>query len=103
MDWKAVAEKIIQDDQNKWDRTVPARELRVGESGAIRLSGANGESFPLSEIAVNQLCGKLEIPAKCYRRLPGEMQALSPTTISAGRTGNLFSCAEKASGYERFF
>jgi hypothetical protein len=75
MDWKSVAEKIIQDDQNKWDRTVPSRELRVGESGAVRLNGTNGESFPLSEIAVNQLCGKLEIPVKYFRRLPGEMQA----------------------------
>jgi len=27
MDWKTVAEKIIQDDQNKWDRKVSGEEL----------------------------------------------------------------------------
>ena len=27
MDWKSVAEKIVQDDQNKWDRTASAKEL----------------------------------------------------------------------------
>jgi hypothetical protein len=73
MDWKSVATKIVQDDQNKWDRSVPARELRVAESGALQCDGG---SFPLSEVAVSQLCGKLEIPSRYYRRLPGEMQAV---------------------------
>lgn len=76
MDWKTVAEKIIQDDQNKWDRSVSARELRVEENGALQCAGASGGNFSLSEIAVSQLCGKLEIPMRYYRRLPGEMQAL---------------------------
>lgn len=61
MDWKSVAERIIQDDQNKWDRSVPARELRVEENGALHCEGG---SFPLSEVALNQLCGKLEIPSR---------------------------------------
>src|SRR6266540_288457 len=78
MDWNTVAEKIIQDDQNKWDCKALGRELRVGESGALELVGANGNGggFSLSEVAVSQLCGKLEIPARYYRRLPGEMQAI---------------------------
>jgi hypothetical protein len=75
MDWKTVAEKIIQDDQNKWDRSIEARELRLGESGSLQLDGINGGRFSLSEVAVSQLCGKLEIPARYFRRLPGEMQA----------------------------
>jgi hypothetical protein len=73
MDWKLVAEKIVLDDQNKWDRSVPSRELRVAEDGALQCDGG---SFPLSEVALSQLCGKLEIPSRYYRRLPGEMQAL---------------------------
>jgi hypothetical protein len=27
MDWKTVSEKIVQDDQNKWDRKVSGQEL----------------------------------------------------------------------------
>jgi hypothetical protein len=73
MDWKSVAEKIIQDDQNKWDLTAPSRELRVAENGALECDSG---SFPLSEVALSQLCGKLEIPSRYYRRLPGEMQAV---------------------------
>ena len=84
MDWKTVAEKIIQDDQNKWDRSVPARELRVAENGALQCDGANGESFSLSEIAVSQLCGKLEIPMRYYRRLPERCRRSSPISIWAG-------------------
>src|SRR6266498_4387294 len=75
MDWKTVAEKIVQDDQNKWDRSIAARELRLGENGSLQLDCMNGGSFSLSEVAVSQLCGKLEIPTRYYRRLPGEMQA----------------------------
>jgi hypothetical protein len=33
MDWKTVAEKIVQDDQNKWDQTYLAEELEVAEVG----------------------------------------------------------------------
>src|SRR6266542_6633437 len=78
MDWNIVAEKIIQDDQNKWDRKALGRELRVGEGGAVELVGANGNggTLSLSDLAVSQLCERLEIPARYFRRLPGEMRAL---------------------------
>jgi hypothetical protein len=77
MDWNTVAESIVKDDQNKWDRKVSARELRLSESGALELAGANGNSgnFPLADLAVSQMCERLEIPARYFRRLPGEMQA----------------------------
>ena len=32
MEEKAVAEKIIQDDQNKWDRKVSGKKLLVAEN-----------------------------------------------------------------------
>jgi hypothetical protein len=78
MDWNTVAEKIIQDDQNKWDRKISAQKLRVSDAGALELAGANGNSgsFPLADLAVSQMCERLEIPARYFRRLPGEMQAL---------------------------
>ena len=77
MDWKSVAEKIAKDDQNKWDRKVSGQELRVSISGALELSNGNGtgSTYSFSEIATSQMCQKLEIPVKYYRRLPDEMKA----------------------------
>jgi hypothetical protein len=71
MDWKSVAEKIVQDDQNKWDRKVSGQELRISDSGAIEMfNGDNGgATYSLSEVATSQMCQKLEIPVKYYRRL----------------------------------
>src|SRR6266550_2158498 len=44
MEWKTVSEKIVQDDQNKWDRNVSGRELRISSSGALTM-----KSFVLEE------------------------------------------------------
>lgn len=77
MDWKSVSEKIVQDDQNKWDRKVSGQELRVSERGALQLSNGSdtGATYSLSEVATSQMCQKLDIPVKYYRRLPDEMKA----------------------------
>jgi hypothetical protein len=75
MDWKTVSEKIVQDDQNKWDRKVSGQELRVSAEGALELSNGGSKSYALSEIAITQMCQKIEIPVKYYRRLPHEMKA----------------------------
>ncbi len=50
----------------------------MSDGGALELAGANGNSgtFSLSDLAVSQICEKLEIPARYYRRLPREMQAV---------------------------
>lgn len=78
MDWKTVEEKILQDDQNKWDRKVTAKGMRVSSSGVLELS--NGDTAPtrfaVSDLAVGQLCQRLEIPVAYYRRLPNEMKAV---------------------------
>jgi hypothetical protein len=86
MDWKTVAEKIIQNDQNKWDRNVSGQKLRVTTTGALELSNGagQGETYSISEVATGQICQKLEVPVKYYRRLPDEMKATVATTISAG-------------------
>src|SRR5215472_2356431 len=77
MDWKSVAEKIIQDNQNKWERKVSGHELRISRSGTLELSNGDsaGRTYSLSEVATSQMCQKLEIPVKYYRRLPDEMKA----------------------------
>ena len=76
MDWKSVAEKIVQDDQNKWDRKVSGQDLRVSANGALEFTNGDGlAAYSLSEVATSQMCQKLEIPVKYYRRLPDEMKA----------------------------
>jgi hypothetical protein len=78
MEWKIVEERILQDDQSKWDRKVTAKGMRVSSSGALELSNGDGPAarFAVSDLAVGQLCQKLEIPVAYYRRLPGEMKAV---------------------------
>src|SRR6201988_4626835 len=66
MDWKTVAEKIIQDDQNKWDQTWLAEELEVAKIG--------NDVWPFSDLAMSQFCQKLDIPVRYFRRLPDEMK-----------------------------
>src|SRR6266436_5168837 len=68
MDWKTVSDKIVQDDQNKWDQTALAEELEVAEVGA--------EVYPFSEHAMSQFCAKLDIPIRYFRRLPDEMKII---------------------------
>ncbi len=35
MDWKGVEERIVQDDQNKWDQKVSSSQLHVTRAGAL--------------------------------------------------------------------
>ena len=66
MDWKSVAAKIIQDDQNKWDQRWLAEELYVAKLGH--------DVWPFSDLAMSQFCQKLDIPIRYFRRLPDEMK-----------------------------
>ena len=66
MDWKTVAEKIIQDDQNKWDQRWLAEELEIAKLGH--------DVWPFSDLAMSQFCQKLDIPVRYYRRLPDQMK-----------------------------
>jgi len=61
MDWKTVSDKIVQDDQNKWDRRVSGQELRVSDSGVLELSngGSAGKTYSLSEVATSQMSRSL--------------------------------------------
>ena len=77
MDWKGVEERIVQDDQNKWDQKVSSSQLHVTRSGALELTDGPGLTgcYSLSDLATGQMCQRLGIPVGYYRRLPGEMKA----------------------------
>ena len=76
MDWKKVEEQIAQDNQNKWYWTTDGQHLRVLETGKLQVSNGNGsDCHVLSDLATSQMCQKLDIPVKYYRRLPDEMKA----------------------------
>jgi hypothetical protein len=77
MDWKGVEERILQDDQDKWDQKVTAQDLRVTRAGALELSDGSGLTgcYSLSDLAAGQMCQRLGIPVGYYWRLPGEMKA----------------------------
>lgn len=77
MEWNTVAAKICEDDRGKWDRKVPAREIRIGEDGKLEAMNAGpvSDAFTLSELATSQFCERLSVPTSYYRRLPTEMKA----------------------------
>jgi hypothetical protein len=59
MDWKTVAEKIIQDDQNKWDRKVAGQDLRISGDGALEL---------VTEVArITRIHSRISPQPKCAR------------------------------------
>src|SRR6266540_7277100 len=67
MDWKTVAEKIVQDDQNKWDRRMLAEELEVADGADMN---------PFSDLAISQFCAKMDIPVRYFRRLPDKFKII---------------------------
>lgn len=76
MDWKTIEEKIVQDDQNKWDRKATSQELRMSQEGMLEVFN-NGDSagYSLSDLAISQMCQRLDIPVAYYRRISSEMKA----------------------------
>lgn len=71
MEWAHVEERIAGDDRDKWDREAPATALRVPDVETLRVDDDGGcEQFQLSELATGQMCQRLGIPVRYYRRLP---------------------------------
>lgn len=75
MDWTTIHEKIQHDDLYKWDQKVGGQEIRVSETGKLKVLSQDSKDYSFSEIATTQMCQKLAIPVDYYRRLPGEMKA----------------------------
>jgi hypothetical protein len=92
MDWKTVSDKIERDDHDKWDRKVPVKDLALSESGALKLLNGHSDSpeLALSDTATLQLCQRLEIPVRYFRRLPEEMQALVANYDFSRQDGKTF-------------
>src|ERR1043165_1793966 len=92
MDWKTVEEQIALDDQNKWDRKIPRSQLLISLGGKLRVPARedSADCYSLSELATAQMCQKLEIPVKYYRRLPVEMKALVANFDLKRVNGNSF-------------
>ncbi len=104
MGWKEIQEKILLDDQHKWDRQVAAKELRVAETGALQVLNGPGEvpAFSLSDIATLQMCQRLEIPAKYFRRLPNEMKAMVANYDLTRQNGKAFLLRGKSDWIRAF-
>ncbi len=78
MDWKTIEEKIIQDDQNKWDNKATGQQLSVSQAGTLEVINGEGSNnaYSLSDLATAQMCQKIGIPVDYYRRLPGKVKAI---------------------------
>lgn len=76
MNWETIKQQVLEDDHEKWDLNVPTASLALNTSGLLEVS-SNGNSgkFGLTEHAITQLCQRLSIPARYFKRLPKEMQA----------------------------
>jgi hypothetical protein len=76
MEWETIQELIKADDTSKWDLRVDARQLHFDVDGTLKArKNGNAEAYRLSDFALAQLCQKLSIPARYFKRLPKEMQA----------------------------
>lgn len=72
-----VRERIRQDDQTKWDQTVPLEELQMRE-GRLCCPRRYRADYPkgllLSGWATAQMCQRLRVPTAYYRRCPNWLQ-----------------------------
>jgi len=103
MDWKTVEEEIVQDDRDKWDRKVFGQELHVSENGRLKVADNGLETdYSLSDHAASQMCQKLDIPVKYFRRLPTEMKALVANHDLVRQNGNEFLLRGKADWLRAF-
>lgn len=76
MDWKTIEEKIVLDDQNKWDHKTIGKQLWVSPEGRLEVLNGDSRFYSLSDLATTQMCQKLGIPVDYYRRLPDQMKAI---------------------------
>jgi len=72
-----VREQVQEDDQHKWDATVPCRQICL-HGGRLVFPHAQDTGFEqglsLTPWAMNQACQKLGIPAGYFRKCPPALQ-----------------------------
>lgn len=66
--------------------------LRLTDNGRLELANGHAETafFLISDLATSQMCQKLDIPVKYYRRLPDEMKAVVANHDLKRQNGNSF-------------
>jgi len=74
--WGTIQELIKADDRDKWDLRVEGRQLHFDTNGTLTArQNGNAQAYKLSDFSTTQLCQRLAIPARYFKRLPAEMQA----------------------------
>lgn len=76
MNWDTIRGQVARDDEGKWDANIPVSSLILTAAGSLEVrKNGHAESFALSEYALGQLCQKLSIPVRYFRRLPSAIQS----------------------------
>lgn len=76
MDWETITEEIEQDDEGKWDLRVEGRDLCLDSNSSLTIRRKEAiQNYRLMEFAVTQLCQRLSIPARYFKRVPPTMQS----------------------------
>lgn len=79
MRFEEIHERVLHDDEGKWEISLPRENIGMTEAGAIALSSEDLNGHPRtltpSTWAFAQLCQRLGIPAGYLRRCPPQLQA----------------------------
>lgn len=82
MNWNEALNLVAKDDVGKWDEYALARTMGIDPATgnlvfktAEPINGPIGveHRLAMTELALGQLCGRLEIPARYARRIPSEL------------------------------
>jgi hypothetical protein len=74
--WGEIIDMVRTDDNGKWDAEKAAHDIRMDEDGRLIINGgSDSQHLRLSDFALTQLCGKLELPSRYIKRLPPPLQA----------------------------
>ena len=76
MDLDEIRKRLEEHDRDKWDLETEAHNLRFHPDSTLQV-GQNGNvrTYGLADLAVTQLCQRLGIPARYFKRLPLGLQA----------------------------
>lgn len=75
--WKTVRQSVISDDRGKFDLLVTPGLIEWVEDVEDLYLKVNGVgTFMLSEWAESQLCAKLGVPTRYFRRSPGDFKRI---------------------------
>lgn len=96
--WGEVIDLVQREDTGKWDIEKSTKDLHLDDAGRLVLESREGpKPVRLSDLAMSQLCGKLELPSRYIKRIPTELQARCINhDLAQGRSHPLESPADLA-------